>query len=51
MKKCRILGSDADRVFFVARTKSLIELLSVKGISVSEMTENELVDLMKKKEG
>ena len=51
MKKCRILGSDADRVFFVARTKSLIELLSVKGVSVSEMTENELIDLMKKKRG
>lgn len=49
MKKCWILGSDADRVFFIARTKSLIELLSVKGVSVFEMTENELVELMKKK--
>lgn len=51
MKKCRILGSDADRVFFIAQTKSLIELLSVKGVSASQMTENELINLLKDKRG
>ena len=48
MKKCRILGGDADRVFFLAPTRSLIQLLSVKGVTVSEISENELIGLMKK---
>ena len=51
MKKCWILGSNTDRVFFIASARSLIQLLSVKGVSVSGMTENELIDLMKRKRG
>lgn len=51
LKKCEILGSDAGWIFFLANAKSVMELLTVKGVDLESLTEMELIGWLKKKRG
>lgn len=51
LKKCEILGRDAGWIFFLADTKSVMELLAVKGVNLESLTEMELIGWLKKKRG